>query len=270
MTDATFEFIGEFTREAGRRGMQVLVEIHAHYLTQVAIAKKADWVYDFALPPLVLHTLIAGDSAPLQAWYDIAPRNAITVLDTHDGIGIIDVAHDVTAGAGLLDDTQVDNLVESIHRNSQGQSRQATGAAASNVDLYQVNCTFYDALGRDDNDYLLARLVQFFSPGIPQVYYVGLLAGENDMALLAQTGVGRDINRHYYGAAEVDASLKRPVVQNLMHLIHFRNQHRLFTAGTFSLIPSSADYLKLEWREGQDSLNLCVNLPARTFTVVEP
>nr|UVY99314.1 sucrose phosphorylase [Agrobacterium fabrum] len=53
----------------------------------------------------------------------------------------------------------------------------ATGTAASNLDLYQVNCTYYDALGRNDDDYLIARAIQFFAPGIPQVYYVGLLGG---------------------------------------------------------------------------------------------
>ena len=85
-------------------------------------------------------------------------------------------------------------------------------AAASNLDLYQVNCTFYDALGRRDNEYLLARAIQFFAPGIPQVYYVGLLAGRNDMELLRRTGVGRDVNRHHYTAAEVNDELRRPVV----------------------------------------------------------
>ena len=76
--------------------------------------------------------------------------------------------------------------METIHARSNGQSRQATGAAANNLDLYQVNCTFYDALGRRDNEYLIARAIQFFVPGVPQVYYVGLLAGTNDMELLAR------------------------------------------------------------------------------------
>src|SRR5438552_2413060 len=96
-------------------------------------------------------------------------------------------------------------LVETIHERSAGQSRKATGAAASNLDLYQVNCTFYDALGRRDDEYLLARAIQFFAPGIPQVYYTGLFGGVNDMELLARTGVGRDINRHYYTAGEIAA-----------------------------------------------------------------
>ena len=108
---------------------------------------------------------------------------------------------------GLVRPMQIDALVEHIHAASGGQSRAATGAAASNLDLYQVNCTFFDAMARDERRYLLARAVQFFLPGIPQVYYVGLLAGHNDMELLDRTGVGRDINRHHYGRAEIEAEL---------------------------------------------------------------
>jgi sucrose phosphorylase len=157
-------------------------------------------VYDFALPPLVLHALGSGDGAPLGRWLEIRPRNAVTVLDTHDGIGVVDVGADSSDRTlfGLLAPDDIDRLVESIHAGSQGSSRLATGAAASNLDLYQVNCTYYDALGGDDARYLLARLLQFFTPGIPQVYYVGLLAGSNDMELLARSGVGRDVNRHHY------------------------------------------------------------------------
>jgi len=91
-----------------------------------------------------------------------------------------------------------------------------------------VNCTFYDALGRDDDRYLLARALQFWTPGIPQVYYVGLLAGPNDMDLLARTGVGRDVNRHCYTTAEIDTDLAKPVVQALCRLIRFRNTHPAF------------------------------------------
>ena len=92
----------------------------------------------------------------------VRPGNAVTVLDTHDGIGIIDVGpdgHDQSR-PGLLTPAQTDQLVTTIHDNSGGTSRLATGTAASNVDLYQVNCTFYDALGADDHRYLLARALQ--------------------------------------------------------------------------------------------------------------
>ena len=70
----------------------------------------------------------------------------------------------------------------------------------NNLDIYQINCTYYSALGNNDAAYLLARAIQFFAPGIPQVYYVGMLAGENDLELLENTKEGRNINRHYYTA----------------------------------------------------------------------
>lgn len=76
-----------------------------------------------------------------------------------------------------------------------GQSWHATEKTASKLDLYQVNCTYYDALGRNDRDYLIARAIQFFAPGIPQVYYAGLLAVTNDMERLEATKIGQEINR---------------------------------------------------------------------------
>ena len=250
MTPKTFEFIDAFAAQANALGLEVLVEIHSYYRKQIDIAKRVDWVYDFALPPLVLHALFFHTAAHLKAWADVRPTNALTVLDTHDGIGIIDIGADATdrvARPGLVPPAELDQLVEIIHRNSRGQSRQATGAAASNLDLYQVNCTFYDALGRDDNAYLLARAIQFFMPGVPQVYYVGLLAGENDMALLQASGVGRDINRHRYGADEIDAAVARPVVRKLMDLICRRNSHPAF-GGTFTFDTSEGNrQLTMTW-----------------------
>ncbi len=88
--------------------------------------------------------------------------------------------------------------------------------------------------------YLIARALQFFAPGVPQVYYGGLLAGSNDLNLLRRTGVGRDINRHYYTPAELNDQMQRPVVRSLFELIRFRNTHPAF-AGDFHLLPSEDD-----------------------------
>ncbi len=269
MIPETFEFIGELTERAREREIEVLVEIHSHYREQIEIAKQVDRVYDFALPPLILNALYTGDARHLIEWLQISPRNAVTVLDTHDGIGVIDVGPDrkTPDGApGLLTSEEIDQLVETIHQRSGGGSRQATGVAASNLDLYQINCTFYDALGRRDDEYMIARAIQFFAPGVPQVYYVGLLAGANDLDLLRRTGVGRDINRHHYTRAELERQLEAPVVRSLLDLIRFRNVHPAF-AGDFQVHSSHGNAIAMEWRKGLDRARLDVDLTARRAVI---
>jgi sucrose phosphorylase len=267
MTPQTFEFIDELTAQAQALGMTVLVEIHAHFERQVAIGSRVDLVYDFALPPLVLHGLYTGDADPIRRWLDVRPQNAVTVLDTHDGIGVIDVGADQMGEQrpGLLTPEQIDGLVEGIHAHARGQSRQASGWAASNVDVYQVNCTYYDALGRDDAAYLLARAIQFFTPGIPQVYYVGLLGECNDMDLLARSGVGRDINRHHFTRDEIDTALRRPVVRALLDLIHLRNEHPAF-GGEFAA-GGAGSALVMTWRAGDVSVTLEADLATRSARI---
>jgi sucrose phosphorylase len=269
MIPETFDFIKALSAQAHELGMRVLVEIHTHYQDQIEIAKQVDWVYDFALPPLVLHTLYTHNAAHLKHWLTISPRNCVTVLDTHDGIGVIDVGPDRRGAGttpGLLTSEEIDNLVETIHARSNGESRQATGAAANNLDLYQVNCAYYDALGGCDEEYLIARALQFFAPGIPQVYYVGLLAGTNDLELLRRTGVGRDINRHYYSRQEIDSELTRPVVQALFDLMRFRNLHPAFE-GEFHLLPSADDQIHIEWRNSGRWARLEVDLNTTTAAI---
>ena len=265
MLPETFEFIDSLAAAAHARGIEVLVEIHSHYRQQIEIARRVDWVYDFALPPLLLHALHFRSARYLADWIALRPANALNVLDTHDGIGIIDIGADTNdrnGRPGLVPPAELDALVERIHDASGGQSRLATGAAASNLDLYQVNCTFYDALGGDDRAYLIARAIQFFLPGIPQVYYVGMLAGRNDMTLLAQTGVGRDINRGRFDMALIDAALQRPVVKKLCELIGLRNSHRAF-GGSFVAQPGPGEQLSLRWSQGDEFAELVVDFAHR-------
>ncbi len=258
MLPETYAFIEDITQKAHEKGIEVLVEIHGHHSLQVELAKRVDYVYDFALPPLVLHTLHSQSSEALKKWLSNSPRNVVTVLDTHDGIGIVDVAKEGDK-KGLLDENSIDQLVENIHIYSNGTSRKATGAAASNLDLYQVNCTYYEALGKDDELYYLSRAIQFFSPGIPQVYYAGFLAKENDMALLEKTKVGRDINRPYMSFDEIAEHLKRPIVVKLVELMKFRNVHPSFS-GDFNLIESTDNKLSIKWTHNEFWSHLMIDL----------
>ena len=265
MIDETYEFIGQLTEKAKAKGIEVLVEIHSYYKTQIEIAKKVDYVYDFALPVLVLDTLFNKNASSLKKWLEVSPKNALTVLDTHDGIGIVDVAGEGDL-PGLIENEILDDIVNQMHVNSKGNSLKATGAAASNLDLYQVNCTYFDALGRDENAYLMARAIQFFVPGIPQVYYVGLFAGENDMELLEKTNVGRDINRHYFTKNEIKEHLKRPLINDLKELMLLRNNHPAFN-GVFNLIETSQNVLNIKWVNGNYWAELFIDLKAMKMEV---
>ena len=134
MIPETFEFIGKLTRQARKLGIEVLVEVHSHYIEQIQIAKQVDWVCDFTLSPLVLHALYSSDTRRLKEWLAIRPSNAVTVLDTHDGIRVIDVGPDrknPDGPPGLLSLEEIDNLVETIHERSSGSSQEAIGTAAN-------------------------------------------------------------------------------------------------------------------------------------------
>jgi sucrose phosphorylase len=95
---------------------------------------------------------------------------------------------------------------------------------------------------------------------------VGLLAGENDMHLLAKSGVGRDINRHSYTLEEIDLALKRPVVQSLFELIRFRNQHPAFQ-GTFSMPGTPDSTIILRWDSGNDWVMLEVDFISGSYSI---
>ncbi len=200
---------------------EILPEIHEHYSMEQKIEKQGYYVYDFALPMLLINAIYYGQTSYLKNWLTICPRKQFTTLDTHDGIGVVDVKD-------LLPDEEIEKTKEDIFRYGANVKKIYNTAAYNNLDIYQINCTYYSALGENDDAYLLARAVQFFAPGIPQVYYVGLLAGKNDLQLLEETKVGRNINRHYYSLDEVRETVKRPVVSKLLHLMEFRNQYPAF------------------------------------------
>ena len=263
----TRAFIADVSAQAHAHGMDVLVEVHGHYQAQVEIARQVDRVYDFALPPLVLHTLYTRDGTHLKRWIAIRPHNSVTVLDTHDGIGVADVAADAERRLpGLLPPEAIAAVVETIHARSGGDSRLASGGAARNVDTSQINCTFYDALGRRDDEYLAARAIQCFLPGIPHIYYVGLLAGRNDVERLRRSGEGREINRRTYTMPELESALQQPVVQALLALLRLRNTHAAFD-GTCRVEETPAERLVLVWEHAQAVARLDVDLARMRATI---
>jgi len=251
LTPDTFAFVDDLVAEAHRLGLMTLAEVHAHHRHALDAATHVDRVYDFALAPLVLHAVFTGDAAPLRRWLTVRPPNTVTVLDTHDGLGMID-AGPGDVGDGLLSMPQLEAVVARIDDNSVGTS------VASRVPggVYQVSCTLYDALGRDDRVFLLARALQLFVPGTPQVYYVGLLAGRN----AEFRGDAREINRRGYTRAQIDEVVRQPSVARLLELVRLRGTHPAFEGG-FSLPDVPDGELELAWRNRGATAELRVGFP---------
>ncbi|TXS92940.1 sucrose phosphorylase [Parahaliea maris] len=241
-------------------GAECLPEVHDHTSYQYAISRRNMHPYGFALPPLLLYSLLDANSVYLKNWLRMCPRNMITVLDTHDGICIPDVE-------GVLPDDKIRILIDNIDARSADPILRRSAANIHSVGaIYQLTCTFYDALMRNDDAYIAARAIQFFTPGIPQVYYVGLLAGCNDEDLMNETGELRDINRHYYSLEEVSEAVEQPVVQRLLALMRFRCSYPAFD-GHFELNYSSDSSVCMAWRHGEHYCRLFVDLNFNTTAV---
>ncbi|MFG0380108.1 sucrose phosphorylase [Pseudomonas sp. zbq_18] len=244
----------DWFRETGEKyGAEMLPEVHDHISYQYAISRRHMRPYAFALPPLVLHAFLSGNSRYLKQWLRMCPRNQITVLDTHDGICIPDVE-------SMLPETEIRFLIDEVSARSADPIMRRSAVNVHSVGaIYQLTCTFFEALMRNENAYIAARALQFFTPGIPQVYYVGLLAGCNDFELCEASGEARDVNRHHYSLAEAEEALQQPLVQRLLALMRLRNHHPAFD-GRFELNQSGDASVIMAWRHGEHYCRLCVDL----------
>lgn len=256
-----WELLGRVEAIAKELGAELLPEMHEHYSIQLKIAEHGYWVYDFALPMLTLYTLYKGDATRLKHWLSICPRRQFTTLDTHDGIGVVDVKD-------LMTDEEMEEAVDLLFEKGANVKRSYNSAEYQNLDIYQINCTYYSALGDDDDAYLLARAIQFFAPGIPQVYYVGLLAGANDIDFMERTKFGRNINRHNYTEQELEQEACRPVVRRLCALMRLRNGHPAFAVeGECIVEDTPPQVLRIVRRYAGYEAVLTADLKQKTFSV---
>ena len=255
-----WELLYDIEKIAAEGGAEILPEIHEHYTIPMKIADKGFWIYDFALPVLTLHALYNHTGKYLKEWLLKCPMKQFTTLDTHDGIGIVDVKD-------LLPDEEIEKVKDQMYSKGANVKMIYSSEAYNNLDIYQVNTTYYSALGNNDSAYLLARAIQFFAPGIPQVYYVGMLAGENDIDLMERTKNGRDINRHYYTAEDVENEQSRPVVQKLKELMELRNTHPAFSLDGNIEVNADDDRLVIIRKHGSDKITLTANLTTYEFKI---
>jgi len=246
-------------------GTEMLPEIHENYKIQLKMAEKGYWVYDFALPMLLLHGLKSGRTDRLIHWLNICPRKQFTTLDTHDGIGVVDVVD-------LLTDDEIDFVredVDDITKEAQQYIKLPSMIKTSGkkAQRYQLGSTYYSALRCNDDAYLLARIVQLYTPGIPQVYYVGLLAGENDIENLKNDSDPRSINRHSYTLEEIEQTVKKPMLQRMYDIMRFRNEYPAFN-GDITLGEDNKDgKLTITWQKAEYFTTLNADFNSKEFTI---
>ena len=257
-----WEVLGEIKGLADSLGIALLPEVHAPLPLQKKLEERGFWVYDFVLPFTVLSALHTGSGERLAGYLRDCPRHQFTLLDCHDGIPVLPDLE------GWIDVAEARRVVDTcIARGSRvsrilGEQHKGEGG----LDVHQIGGTYYEVLGRDDDAYIAARAIQLFAPGVPQVYYVGLLAGENDEEAYRATGDYRAANRHNYTMAEVEQALQRNVVQRLFRLIRFRNAYPAF-GGEFRVLDGPPHQVRLEWTRGDRRCRLTVDLQARTADI---
>lgn len=241
-------------------GLTVLPEVHDAYATHEKLASRGYWTYDFVLPGLVLHAFETGEASRLATHLARSPERQVTTLDCHDGIP---VRPDLD---GILEPAMMARLAEVVLARGGNVNRILSKSHADGVDVHQLNCTYYSAMDEDDDRYVAARAIQLFARGIPQLYYVGLLAGTNDHAAVERTGEGRAINRHDYTNAEIKVALVRPVVRRILELVRLRATHPAFS-GRLAVGCPTASSLRLGWSAGEKTCRLDVDLATGSLRV---
>ena len=272
----TWDYLDRLRGIARRHGLVVFPEVHAQYGTGLhqEVAAHGFSLYDFFFPGLVIHSIQNGTGTALKRWIaEIKSRELCTInmLGCHDGIPVLDLRGARVDGidhVGLLEDERIDAVMEGIIQRG-GRVKNLYGPDGKKIAYYQINATFFSALGEDERKLLLARAIQLFMPGIPQVWYLDLFAGRNDYAAADAGGTAghKEINRTNLPMDRVRAEIDAPVVRDQLALIRLRNTSPAF-AGELTVGAAPDQRLELTWRNGDHSAALVADLFSSRFEIL--
>jgi hypothetical protein len=211
---------------------------------------------------LKLDFILNHASAQSPQFRDLVEKKISTVnmLGCHDGISLLDLK-------GLLPKEEIQSLIDRIVSRG-GMVKNLHGQ--KNL-YYQVNATYYSALGESDEKMLLARAIQMFMPGKSQIWYLDLFAGKNDHEAVQRAGESghKEINRTNLSTDQITEGLKKDVVQKQLALIRMRNTHKAFSEGAEVAISGGERSLEIRWEYNSAFATLYVNFESGTYTIVE-
>ncbi|KPJ91331.1 MAG: glycosidase [Gammaproteobacteria bacterium SG8_11] len=269
----TWEHLARLQRIAEKHELILLPEIHAEYGEGMheRVAAKGFPIYDFFFPGLVIHALDQGTNKHLLRWIkEVVEKNIKTVnmLGCHDGIPVLDLRgkHE-RATEELLSDEEINTVVDTILDRG-GRVKNLYGPDGKKISYYQVNATFFSALGEDERKLRLARAIQMFMPGMPQVWYLDLFAGKNDYAAADNGGAGghKEINRTTLTMNDIEQGLKTNIVREQLEIMKLRNTSPAFE-GVLAVDNTDEHRLHLTWTHEECVAILIADLRDYSFTI---
>jgi sucrose phosphorylase len=271
----TWQYLERINQIAKKNDLILLPEIHAEYGLNLhdEVAKQNYQIYDFFLPGLMIHTLETGNNQALLTWVnEIISKDFKTVnmLGCHDGIPVLDLKGKEVNGKynkGLLEDKEIETIMNTIMERG-GRVKNLYDAEGKKISYYQVNATFFSAIGENEQKLLLARAIQMFIPGIPQVWYLDIFAGKNnyEAADKGDSGSHKEINRSPLSIEDIKLSLQKDIVKNQLKIMHLRNTLKAFS-GKINIQNTSKDKLSIVWVNKESTAHLVANLKNFTFSI---
>ncbi|HCM9099147.1 TPA: sugar phosphorylase [Enterobacter hormaechei subsp. steigerwaltii] len=213
---------------------------------------EAQMVYQFSLPPLVLHAVHRQDVKALCQWAgSLALPSTYTTwfnfLASHDGIGLNPLR-------GILPELEILSLVEKLQQ--EGALVNWKNNPDGTRSPYEINVTYLDALSlRDSSDderiarFILAHAVLLSFPGVPAVYIQSILGSRNDYEGVERLGYNRAINRKKYTAGQVDRelnnnkSIRYQIYSRLSELIAIRRGERAFHPDSQAIFDAIGEHI---------------------------
>lgn len=260
----TWQIIEKMNNLARPLGIQFLPEIHAGKAEgrYIQINEHGYKGYDFFLPGLILDAIEHQSAAHLIEWgQEITHQHLdlVNMLGCHDGIPLLDLQ-------GILSEDQIQDLIQ-IVTDRGGKVKNLHGA--KNI-YYQVNASYYSALGEDDEHLLMARAIQMFMPGKPQIWYLDLFKGRNDLEAVRLAGADghKEINRTNLSMEQIESGLQDPTVQKQIELIHIRNTHPAFNSDAEISFEQNGPVFAIAWkRKNGDFARLQADLQAMKYDI---
>jgi sucrose phosphorylase len=271
----TWQYLERIKKIAQHNNLMLLPEIHAEYGLHLhdEVANKGYYIYDFFLPGLTIHTIENKTSKAILKWAkEIIAKGYKTVnmLGCHDGIPVLDLKGKKVNGVynkGLLEDPEIESIMNTIIERG-GRVKNLYDPSGNKISYYQINATFFSAIGEDEQKLLLARAIQMFMPGIPQVWYLDIFAGKNNYEAADNGGSAghKEINRTTLTMQDIEQGLKTEVVNKQLEIIRLRNTSKAFS-GQIEIIDTVDSIINIKWVNDGTIAHLKANLQTKGFTI---